>query len=233
MPERKDRMILELTRPVQGGLRQEIKLDIIANNLANADTAGFKADFLAFDNMLRAQMVTDHSQGDLKVTGNKLDIALADEGYFAIQTQNGVRYTRNGNFTVNNQGELVTQTGNSVLGDGGTIVIEGSDVNINGSGEIQVEGAIAGRLKVVTFENIGNLKKEGNSLFVYEGDAADEKIPEDILVKQGALEMSNISTVVEMAKLIETQRMYEAYKNMIQTFDEINGKAISEVGRMQ
>ncbi len=224
-------MILQMTRPVQGGLRMEKKFEIIANHLANANTNGFKSEILTFDHMLRANLTVDHTPGELRTTGNTLDIAIADEGFFAIQTEQGTRYTRDGNFTLNNQGELVTQSGDTVLGEGGALTIQGTDININENGEIRVDGAAIGNLKIVTFDSIENLKKQGGSLFVYTGNPADETTPEKVSVKQGALESANFSTVVEMTKLIETQRMYQAYQKMIQTFDDIDSKVINEVGR--
>ncbi len=226
-------MILEMTRPVQGGLRQEKKYEIIANHLANANTTGFKADIMSFDYLLRARVTTDHSQGALERTGNKLDLAIVDEGFFSIQTQNGVRYTRNGGFTLDNQGQIVTQSGDTVLGDGGPVIVEGSEINVSENGEIQVDGEVVGKLAIVTFESMENLEKEVDSLFRYKGEPADVKAPEKIVVRQGTLEMPNFSTVVEMTKLIEIQRMYEAYQKMIHTFDEIDSKAVSEVGRLQ
>ncbi len=225
-------MILQITKPVQGGLRQEKKLEIIANHLANANTNGFKADILTFDNVFRAKLTVDHRQGDLKVTGNKLDLGLGDKGFFKVQTQRGIMYTRDGNFTINKNNILSTQNGDAVLSSVGPIIINGTDININEIGEIQVDGGVAGRLDIVSFNNLNLLKKQGNSLYKYTGPEGDELIPENILVKQGVLEKPNISIAAEMTKMIQTHRMYEAYQKMIHTFDEIDTKAISEVGRM-
>lgn len=226
-------MLLQMMSPVQGGLRQEKKFEAIANHLANSATNGFKADILSFDHLLRTAHTVDHRQGDLKVTGNQLDVAIAGKGFFSIQTENGVRYTRDGCFTLDSQQQLVTQSGDVVLGEGGPIRIEGADVHINEAGQVYVDGAQAGILKVVEFESPQKLKKEGGSLFSYTGDPSDEQTPEAISVKQGALEQPNISVVVEMTKMIETQRMYEAYQKMVQTFDEIDAKSIDQVGRLQ
>lgn len=225
-------MILQMTRAVQGGLRQEKKLEVIANHLANSDTNGFKGDILAFDDMFRANLVTDHSQGGLNITGNDLDLALADQGFFKIQTAQGIQYTRDGNFTVNQNSTLVTQNGDPVLGNNAPIVIEGTQVHVNTAGEVFVDGEAVGNLDVVTFADLTQLQKTEKSLFRYTGDAAaDEQIPQTIAVRQGALEKSNISTAVEMVEMIQTHRMYEAYQKMIMTFDEIDSKAIVEMGR--
>ena len=224
-------MILQMTRPVQGGLRQEAKLAILSNHIANANTAGFKADVLSFDHKLKANLNVDFTQGDVNTSGNKLDVALTDEGFFKIQTQNGIRYTRNGRFSINSNGKLVTDNGNFVLGKKGEITINGTDVFINGDGDIHVDGTKIDKLKIVTFKSLQNLQKEGSSLFVNKGQSGNEIAPENISVQQGALEMSNVSTVVEMVKMIEAVRKYESFQKMIHSFDEIDSKAANEIGR--
>ncbi len=226
-------MLLELTRPVQGGLRQERKLEAVANHLANADTAGFKRDVISFDKEFRARMNTDLTQGPLKPTGNKLDLALKDEGFFKIDTSAGIRYTRNGNFTLDNNGALVDQSGNLVLGQGGAIVVNGTDVNINKRGEIRVDGTLMDRLDIITFDNLTMLQKEGANNYVYKGDTRDEIQPLNIAVEQGAVEGSTVSVVDEMVSMIDHHRMYQTYQKLMLTFDEIDGKAINDVGKLQ
>ncbi len=225
-------MILEITTPVQTGLKQERKMETIANHLANVDTSGFKADILSFDEMLNIHMAVDFTQGDIKMTGNNLDFAISGEGFFKVQTQQGVRYTRSGNFTLNNEGLLVTQNGDPVLGEGGEITIKGTDIYCNEAGEIFVDGTLSDKLDIVTFNSLENLQKEGSSLFVYKGDPADATAPEKVSVKQKALERPNVSTVVEMTKMIETMRTYEALQKMIQSFDETDSKIINEAARI-
>lgn len=224
-------MILQMTRPVQAGLVQEKKFEIISNHLANADTNGFKGDILTFDEMLRAKLTLDLTQGDIKATGNNLDLALADEGFFKIQTSQGFRYTRNGSFSLNGENLLVTQSGDPVLGEDGPITIDGTDIRINEDGEVLSDGEIAGKLKIVTFRDMAKLQKDGSSLFLYQGMPLDETVPPTISVRQGALERANVSTVVEMTKMIETMRLYEAFQKVIQSCDEADGKAINEVGK--
>jgi len=137
---------------------------------------------------------TDFSQGSLKTTGNKLDVALGDKGFFKITMPDGsVEYTRDGNFSLNTQGILVNQSGYPVQGANGNIIINGQRVQINEAGDIIVDGAVTDTFDIVTFDKAENLKKNGSNLFLYNGDAAaDEKQPDRILVKQGALEASNI-----------------------------------------
>lgn len=224
-------MILQVTRSVQAGLRQERKFELIANHLANADTNGFKAEILSFDEAMRATLTIDHSQGGIRVTHNPLDLALRDDGFFKVETPQGVRYTRNGNFTLNAQGQLVTQNGDLVLGDNGPITIEGTNIDISENGQIEVDGESVDKLQIAGFEALDQLQKEGRSYFVYKGDPVDEEIRQTVSVQQGALETPNVSPVVEMTKMIETHRLFEAYQKVIQSFDEMDSKIINEVGK--
>ncbi len=224
-------MILQMIQPVQAGLLMERQFDMVSNHLANADTAGFKADILTFDEALRVRQSTDFSQGSLKTTGNTLDLALEGDGFFKIQTPGGVRYTRSGNFTLDSEGQLVDMNGYAVMGDSGPITIEGSEIIISETGEILVDNETVDTLKVVTFGSKDRLEKEGHSLFVYKGSPNEEITAEKATVKQGALEEANLNTVAEMAKMIEIMRSYQGVQKMIQTIDDIDGQAISQVGK--
>ena len=223
-------MILQFTNPVQGGLRQERKLEMIANHLANVDTSGFKTDMVTFDQMLQSEMGIDFSPGPLKSTGNALDVALGEDGFFKVQTPRGERYTRNGNFTLDAENILVTANGHPVMGEGGEITIDGSDVRINREGEIFVDGELVDKLAVVTFESMQKMTKDGDSLFAAPADSPEVSL-ENPVVQQGAVEGSNVEAVVEMTRMIETMRTYEAIQKMIQAYDETDGKIISEVGK--
>ena len=226
-------MILEMTRPVQGGLRQERKLDVTSNHLANTDTAGFKKDVVSFDRMFKARLNIDLTQGDIRATGNDLDLALGDEGFFKINTPDGTMYTRNGNFTLDSAGVLVNQNGHPVLGQNGQITINGDRVEVNAQGQITVDGMAVDSLDIVTFENLENIMKTGSGYFVNKGAPGDELAPANLLVKQGALEGSNVKAVDEMVNMIDHHRMYETYQKMMQTFDEVDGKSINDVGKLQ
>ncbi|MDY6905423.1 MAG: flagellar hook-basal body protein [Thermodesulfobacteriota bacterium] len=227
-------MLHEMTRPVQGGLRQEKKFAITANNIANANTTGFKKDVLTFGDMLETRMKTDFSEGPLQFTENRLDMAISGNGFFKIQTADGIRYTRSGNFTLDNTNTLVTQDGNPVLGTGGPIVIDGNDVVIEETGEVRVGDTTAGILAVVDFDSYENLKKDGNTLFAPADDTPLQEIaPDRVSVKQGALEMANITTVKEMAELIKTERLYQTYQKMMQTFDELNATAATKIAQFK
>lgn len=223
-------MLLQFTNPVQGGLRQERKLEMTANHLANVDTSGFKADMVTFDEMLRSEMGIDFSPGPLKTTGNALDLALEADGFFKVRTARGDRYTRNGNFTLDAENILVTATGSPVMGEGGEITIEGRDIQINREGEIFVDGALVDKLAVVSFESMQKMIKDGDSLFVGPTDSSEISV-ETPVVHQGALEGSNVEAVAEMTRMIEIMRTYEALQKMIQAYDETDGRIISEVGK--
>ncbi|TWI72392.1 flagellar basal-body rod protein FlgG [Desulfobotulus alkaliphilus] len=224
-------MILQMTRPVQGGLRQERHFENTSNHLANADTPGFKKDIVSFDKAFRAQLHTDLTQGPVRMTGNDLDFALEDEGFFVIETSRGPRYTRNGNFTVNADGFLVTQQGEAVLSGGAPLGVADGRVFADAQGNIFVDEALVGALDVVTFQNLEGLEKEGRTLFRYKGDDDDALPPPNIRVKQGALEMANVEVVEEMSHMISIHRMYEIQQKMMMTIDEIDTKAITELGR--
>lgn len=224
-------MILQLTRSVQAGIRQERKFELISNHLANADTTGFKKDILSFDEVLHSTLTTDYAQGGVRVTDNSLDLALQGDGFFKVETSEGMRYTRDGNFTLDAEGRLVTQSGDAVQGQNGEILIDGETIAINEDGQIEVDGAIVDTLAIVDFEDRRKLEKEANTYFAYQGDAAyDEQPAETVSVQQGALELSNVSPMMEMTKMIEMHRLFETYQKVIQTFNEMDSKVVAEVG---
>ncbi len=220
-------MLLEMTRAAQTGLRKERQYELITNHLANAHTPGYKREILSFDQMMKASLTTDFSDGDVRLTGNKLDLAIRGQGFFKIQTPEGDRYTRNGNFSLNSEGLLVTQNGNPVLGDGGALVIEGKDVFIAEDGAVFVDGAQIDNILVVDFQNKAALEKKGASLFAYTGNPLEEEAANDVLVVQGGLETANLSTVKEMTKMIETHRLYDTAQKVMQTLDELDNNANS------
>jgi flagellar basal-body rod protein FlgG len=230
-------MILEVTRPVQGGLRQERKLESVSNNLANAETIGFKKDTISFDLKFKAQVNKDFSQGSLQTTGNALDVALSGEGFFKIETPEGIRYTRNGNFSLDINGVLVDQNGNPVLGQGGAIVIAGEEMeealSINQIGEISLGGEVIDTLDIVTFEDKRKLEREAENLLSYKGLTTDELQVEQTVVQHRTLENSNIQVVDEMVRMIDYHRMFETFTKSILTFDEVDNKAINDVGKLR
>lgn len=227
-------MVSGIYEAITGGLFAKQRMEIITNNLANVNTTGFKKDVLTFDEVLKEKQSTDLSQGGLNYTGNQLDVALGEKGFFKIQTDRGIRYTRNGSFLLDAENMLVTQNGNRVLGENGPIQIKGAEIAISTSGDVSVDGSHVATLSAVDFTHRNFLTKEGNSLYVYDDPKGEGSIldPDPISVKQGYLEASNVNPVEEMTKMIMTLRTYESYVKVMQTFDEADSKLINEVGRL-
>ncbi len=237
-----------------GAEAQKIRLQILSNNLANINTSGFKEDRAVFripDDALNpgagqgdAQVGgvtsyspvipltshTDYSRGPLQRTGNPLDVAIEGEGFFSIQTDQGMRYTRNGAFTINPEGILSTADGDPVMGEGGEITIDGTEVLVDGSGNVIVDGAVTDKLRVVKISEPTALRKIGKTLFQLDENKGTEETLEYSGVQQGFLEGSNVNAVKVMTELIEVQRGYESYQKMIQTMGEMASRVISGVG---
>lgn len=233
-------MDIGIYQAIRGSLIQGRRFDIISNNLANVNTTGFKKDTLTFDRTVQEYVTTDLGQGHLRPTDNPLDIALEGDGFFRIKTPRGIRYTRNGSFCLNADGVLVTRDGDPVLGEKGAIVIGEGYIAIDTQGRIKVkvdakdeDEKVVDTLSVVRFVRPEGLQKEGLSNCIYNGDQNEIVKAENVLVKQGHLEGSNVIVVEEMTKMIEALRTYESYQKVIQTFDETSYKAINEVGRVQ
>jgi flagellar basal-body rod protein FlgG len=229
-------MILEMTRPVQGGLRQDRKLETVSNNLANVTTTGFKKDVLSFDKAFKAQLNKDYSQGDITPTGNPLDVAIAGEGFFKVDTDIGIQYTRDGNFSLDSQGTLVDLEGNPVLGQGGPIVIDplagqGQPIQISETGEISANGEVIDTLDIVTFEDLGKLERNGKNLLNYTGETTDEIVPDNVKVESESLEKSNVQVVDEMVKMVDYNRMFETFTKSMSTFDDIDDRAVNDIAQ--
>jgi flagellar basal-body rod protein FlgF len=236
------------------------ELEIVANNVANLNTTGFKSDGALFEQYLmpvardngfigadsRLNFVQDRAtwldlgQGPIQQTGNPLDVALEGNGFLVVQTPRGERYTRNGALQINNNGELVTSEGFQVFGESGPITFQNSDrdVTINNDGSIRVrEGASAtadssrGKLRLVDFQNPQQLKKDGSSTF-----QADPNQPPraaaDSRVIQGAVEKSNVHGVLEMTRLIEVSRSYTEVAAILQQQGEMRRDAISRLAEV-
>ncbi|WP_213950628.1 flagellar basal-body rod protein FlgF [Tepidanaerobacter syntrophicus] len=172
------------------------------------------------------EVSTDFSQGPIKTTSNPLDIALSGEGFFSVQTPEGIRYTRDGSFTTDTNNFLITKEGYFVLGQNGPIELNGeSDITINRRGEIFADGEIVDRLQIVDFQDKGSLEKQGDNLYM----ANAQDIASVAEVIQGALESSNVNTISEMVDLITTSRAYEASQKVITTHDELLGKAVNDI----
>ncbi len=233
---------------VSGSAAQEIWLEKVTNNLANVNTAGYKGDHLSFESLLLGGekgatappsssvsliMVRDGldlGQGTVKMTGNPLDFAIEGEGFFVVDTPDGIRYTRNGVFTLDNEGRLVTQQGYAVMGEKGEIEIGGGKVEAAEDGTLAVNGREIGKIRIVTVDDPRYLSKEGENLFRIL-DGGGEGTAEEARVVQGALEMSNVNVIREMTRLININRAYSAYQKVIQAMNEAGSKVMNEVGR--
>jgi len=240
-------MIPGLYTTVAGMINQQNMLEVITNNLANVNTVGYKKDDLNFSgtfNLLPDQtgtyiilnldgvsskFLTDFSAGDIKTTDNMLDLALNGDGFFVIQHKDGIRYTRSGNFTLDNNGTLVTADGYPVMGTNGTIQIQGGTPEIDNSGQVIINGNVVAKLKIVDFQKPYQMTKAGYNTFVNSNQAEQNSTAQ---VKQGFLEMSNANPIQEMVKMIETMRVYESYQKTIQLFNETLEKANSELGKI-
>jgi flagellar basal-body rod protein FlgF len=232
---------------------QQLRLEMIANNIANINTIGYKGEKAVFrvdaaesgtalpEGGTGIQLlspyappfytVIDFSQGAVRQTGNPLDVAINGKGFLSIQTPDGVQYTRQGSFTLDPKGVLVTQDGYPVLGEGGSITIDNGQVAIGLDGSISVDGDTVGQLKLTQFDDEGMLKKAGHGRFTLSDPNAAGTASEETTISQGFLETANVNPVQAMTEMIETSRAFEAYQKVIQTADEATGKSISEVGR--
>lgn len=227
---------------VSGAIQKQRDMDISAQNIANANTTGFKKERISFKDSLipvdnnqsnipdgrsmteTSSIMTDFTSGSIMRTGNPLDIAINGEGFFSLE---GNYYTRNGNFTIDTEGNIVTQDGRKVLGSGGPVNVQGGKVEISGSGEIFVDNIPVDTLKIVDFKDKSVLLKQSGSVFIT-GQAGEEINPQ---ISQGHLESSNVEAVREMIQMIRTMREFESYQKMISSFDEAASKTINELGK--
>ncbi|OPJ56068.1 flagellar hook-basal body complex protein [Alkalithermobacter paradoxus] len=174
---------------------------------------------------------TNFLSGQMNETQNKLDFAIDGNGFFKVETHNGIRYTRNGAFLINDKSELVTSEGHRVLGLNGPIILN-RDFDINIFGEISIDGQFVDKLDVVNILNVNALRKEGHSLYKME-DGIDAQIGQfDGHILQGFIESSNVNVINEMVQMINILREYESNQKVIRSYDEMLGKAVNEIGKL-
>ncbi len=238
-----------------GAMIQQMRLEVLANNIANADTIGFKEDKVVFSLMEAAKrnpadqetgngmiqeispytppfgQMTNFSTGSFKHTGNQLDLSIRGRGFFSIQTPDGVQYTRKGNFTIRDDGVLTTQNGHPVLGKGGEILIEGGTIGVDAQGNILVDDTEVGTLDIVDFPQKDALRKMGMTNFAPVDENVQKQAPENMRVNQGSVEMSNVNAIRAMTDMIETLRVFETYQKVIQSSDDATSKSINEVAK--
>jgi flagellar basal-body rod protein FlgF len=234
------------------------ELDVVANNIANQNTNGFKSNSSMFQEYLmpvarqnqfpgftdrQLSYVIDSGtwrnmgQGAIERTGNPLDVAIDGDAFLVVQTANGPRYTRNGALQANSTGQLVTADGNIVQGDNGAITLQPNDhdISISADGRITVtEGgnnrqeSTRGRLTLVNFTQPQQLQNDGNNNFLAPAGVAANPATTAKL-KQGYIEKSNVSGVVEMSRMIEITRSYTEVANMLQQESDLHKNAIQQL----
>ena len=241
---------------------QAKRLEVISNDLANTTTTGYKKDVAvvaSFQDVLMSRLndtqngtpnngtigkitygakideiYTDFTQGSIVSTGEMVDVAIQGNGFFVVQTPNGEAYTRDGNFSINQYGELVTKEGYPVMGLEGAITLgeeflsTGGQVLINSQGEITLDEGYIDTLEVVSFEDNKSLTKMNDNL--YSGTGA--RLPFEGSLVQGYLETANVNPVTAMVDMITVSRAYETNQKMIQVQDSLLGKAVNELGRV-
>ncbi len=229
------------------------RMEAITNNLANALTAGYKLSKPVFKVETKetgaATNTPAHtpsingldthiyfSEAPLVETGNTFDLAIEGNGFFAVSTKNGARYTRNGQFTINQERKLVTMSGDPVMGQNGEISIpmDAKDVKIEADGSIyvtdQMSNISVGALKIVDFKDKTGLRSDGASIFFNENPMAYPEItPGVFAVKQGFYEASNVNVMTEMVDMINVLRAYESYMKVDQSLSEVISKLVDVV----
>ncbi|WP_165498351.1 flagellar basal-body rod protein FlgF [Siculibacillus lacustris] len=226
------------------------QLDMIANNVANVDTSGFKAQTMLVKEQKLAPAAANEFQradrpisfvlddgnlydlqpGQMVTTNNDLDVAVDGKGWFAVQTNAGERYTRNGSFAIGPDGLLQTRDGHAVLTDAGPLTVQPNEtaLSIAADGTISTNQGVRGKLKLVDFAAAGDLKKIGETLFEGKNPQA-ATLPRLV---QGQIEKSNVRAVVEISKLIEVGRTYQNVANWMSNVDDLRRNAIEKLAQV-
>lgn len=226
------------------------ELDVIANNMANMRTAGYKGEHLVFEEYMmpvaREQdlpegdgrlsyvvdvgLARDFSEGEFEHTGNPLDVAIVGKGWLVVETGEGQRYTRDGGLKISPDGDLVTGAGHRVLGEGGAISFSPGerDIAIASDGTISTATGEKGRLRVVRFDDETLLEKTGGNLFT--SDATPSAANEEARLRQGVIERSNVKPVLETARMIEVTRAYTSVATALEQMQTLRRDAIEQLG---
>jgi len=239
-----------MTEAIRACLMEEMRLDVISNNLANVSAPGFKKYRISFEKALEdaqggdspstlqvgstvVRTEVDFNQGDVRQTGNSLDLAIHGTGFFKVQTVDGVRYTRKGNFALDPGNYLITADGDRVLGDGGPLQVPAGEVKFGPGGAVSVNDQEIGRIALVDFENPHVLLPEGGALFANPNNAPESPADPRSTVNQGYIENANVDISEEMVSMIHCMRAFESYQKAIKILDDLNGRAINDVGRVR
>ena len=249
--------------------KQERVLAVVTNNLANVNTMGFKRDGLVFKEMLPpfeddlnfdasreillsaelanpptsyvgiTEFYTDYKTGPQTPTGNSLDLAIEGEGFFVVQTNAGIRYTRNGKFRLDQDGHIVNQEGFQLLDkDKKPIKLDSKkgQIAIDSSGDVFVGRGLAntpsGKIHLVRFSDPTFLQKEGSTMYSWTGGPNEGQAVENPSIRQGFLEGSNVNAVQEMSRMMMSVRAFETYQKIIQTIDSADERSVNNIGRV-
>lgn len=216
--------------------------DVIAHNLANVSTPGFarqdtfvRALAAASQGEIAAPEVrtrTDFTPGPPVSTGNLLDVSLEGSGFFALNTQGGVRYTRDGSFRVDPEGLLRSRAGHLVLGENGALYVGDRRITIEKDGVVFSGEVLLDRLKLVTFASGEDLEREGGGLYLAKpGVRPSDRLPRPI-VHSGQLEGSSVQPVTELVRMIEALRSYEAAARVVSSTDATLSRAVNDIARI-
>ena len=225
----------------QMGIQRE--MDTLANNVANSSTDGFKSERMRFVEHLvdignnqtiafvkDAGIIRDFSDGPLRSTGNPLDVAIRGEGFFEIETEDGVLYTRSGRLHLNPIGMLINAGGQAILGTDGLPIITfpgDSAIVIDPNGRVTSESGELGYLSLVAFEDLSKLVKVGNGLYNTDQDTL---VADESTIVQGSLEGSNVVSITEMTRMITLLRSYQGSQTLGDQEHDLRRKAISVIG---
>lgn len=221
-------------------LQDQVRLQSISQNVSNMQTPGYKRELIestGFDEQIKAQMatVTDsmqasthHQQGTFVQSGIPHELALAGEGYFEVQTDEGLFYTRRGDFHVNEQGELATITGARLMGKNGIIRVDDNPFIIERSGAVFIDQHQIEQVNIAHFSDPNHLNYKGEGLY----EAQENPLPTNgaTHVLQGYLEQSNVKSVDEMMEMVKTARHFEATQRVMRTADGLLSMAINQLG---
>ena len=232
-----------------GMIPRMLKQESFANNMANVNTVGYKKDGVFLHELNQAQdgLITDldweipmvdgvyidYAQGQLSKTERPLDVAIQGDGFFAVQTPEGTRYTRSGEFSLTPEGVLVDKNGYEVLSDSGPITIDGDNISIGREGAISVDGAEAAKLRVVDFAKPYDLGKAGYGYLVPNDGQGQTIESVNYEIHQGYVESSNVSIIEQMVDMLVSFRAYEAGQKAILTQDETLSRAVNDLGRVR
>jgi len=212
----------------------QTNMDIVANNIANMNTHGFRGQNSVFEEYISdprygedpLSFVHDHKQyqatdyGSFEQTGNPFHVAMNGPGFMAVQMPNGeTGYTRDGNFQKSQDGTLVNSSGAPILGQGGAITIPGdaTEISIDESGMISTQNGQIGQLQIVEFDNVQELEPVGGNLYISKGNSNPA---EETSARQGFLEGSNVNAVMEMTRMIEVLRDFQSTQKLLESEHE-------------